>query len=765
MDITTEFLRDEVRSGFYIPTAIKQAWAVQLHILSEIDRICRKYNITYFADWGTLLGTIRHGGYVPWDDDLDICMKREDYNRFRQVADRELPKEFAIHDYERKDGHWLFLARVINRNQICFDKEHLDKYYNFPYIATVDIFVLDYLYKDEEQEQKRCEEVKYLLALADLIVQGNKTFSDMSLELGKVESMYHTTINPTLSSRDIGIRLYQIAEQQMARVPKEEADTIGQIFPWVLKGGRGLPKKYYEKTVRLPFEMTTMPVPAYYHLVLQNRYGDYFKVHKVWDGHDYPYFEGQRRNLQKEADFELPEFKFNKSMLRQRDAESDKSGSLKIISEECVAELDMMLTSVEGGVEGKLYDEVLAILPECQQLAIDLGTLIESVKGENNLCSAIVVSSLEQFCEALFGVYEILTAEADIKGDLLSKQLVNLRETFSVVVQEVSSQIIEKKEILFVTTGHKQWRGFESLYAAASAEAENDIYVVPVPLLWKNGYGQVTMTDDEIIAAVKSEAYPEYVKLTAWSSYSLELHHPDIIFIQDPYDGENGCLTIPSQFYAKNLQKYTEKLIYVPPYVVEEFGQRDTTALYNMKHYVTAPGVVCADNVIVQSEHMRKLYVDKLTEFAGGDTKAIWEEKLLALGLPVMDVEYADKKDSQDKRILFCLGCNDLSESEVDFVSKLQDKLAVFKANHDKLQVGICMYPADIEQWNMVDEENVVSRVVEAIKELSIEPWCFIVDVSQMDMIDIARDFDAYYGCSSPLVHMFNCEQKPVMLW
>lgn len=55
-----------------------------------------------------MLGTVRHGGYVPWDDDMDICMKRADYTRFKEAAKTELPKDFRIHDYEHQEVHWLF---------------------------------------------------------------------------------------------------------------------------------------------------------------------------------------------------------------------------------------------------------------------------------------------------------------------------------------------------------------------------------------------------------------------------------------------------------------------------------------------------------------------------------------------------------------------------------------------------------------------------------------------------------------------------------
>lgn len=118
-----DFFRDEIRNGFYIPTAIKQFWAAQLDVLAAIDRICEANGISYYADWGTLLGAVRHGGFVPWDDDLDICMKRDDYVRFRELADNQLPKGYTIHDYKNKEDHWLFLARVVNNDRMCFEEE------------------------------------------------------------------------------------------------------------------------------------------------------------------------------------------------------------------------------------------------------------------------------------------------------------------------------------------------------------------------------------------------------------------------------------------------------------------------------------------------------------------------------------------------------------------------------------------------------------------------------------------------------------------
>ena len=96
MQIPYSYLEDEIRDGFYIHGMMKRGWAAAIEILEVVDRICKRYHIPYFADAGSLLGAIRHKGFIPWDDDLDICMKREDYNYFLQVVKCELPEQFKV---------------------------------------------------------------------------------------------------------------------------------------------------------------------------------------------------------------------------------------------------------------------------------------------------------------------------------------------------------------------------------------------------------------------------------------------------------------------------------------------------------------------------------------------------------------------------------------------------------------------------------------------------------------------------------------------
>ena len=180
MEFKNSFFEDEVIDGFYVPAMVKRAWGAELEVLKEIDRICRKYDIQYFAEWGSLLGTVRHEGFIPWDDDLDICMKRKDYKRFLEVADKELKDDFKVFTFESHPDFWYFLSRVVAKPHICFEKEHLDRFHQFPYIVGVDIFVLDYVCSDEEKEQERIKKARFVIEAADEIC--NKELSVQKVE-------------------------------------------------------------------------------------------------------------------------------------------------------------------------------------------------------------------------------------------------------------------------------------------------------------------------------------------------------------------------------------------------------------------------------------------------------------------------------------------------------------------------------------------------------------------------------------------------------
>ncbi len=715
-----KFYRDELRCGFYIPTAIKLAWAASLRVLAEIDRICTKYKIEYFADWGTLIGIVRHGGFVPWDDDLDICMKREDYRRFREVADRELPREYVIHDYERQEDHWLFLARVCNSKHINYSKEHLNKYHNFPYISAIDIFIQDYVYRDSDKEKERCDSVKYLLAVADSIIRDELDDKTLDANLSEIESKYGVSFDRNSDSRDLGISLYKLIETRLGETPESEADNLVQMFPWGIKGARGLSKKYYEHIIRLPFENTTIPVPACYAKVLTDRYGDYLKVHKIWSGHGYPYFEGQKANLQAVANFKLPEFTFNKDMLRR--PEVDLSTGVKAISGEWIEEIKAVHVEVEDLLNTEQFDDsVLAMLADCQQATVDFGSYVEQAMGADRESVKVVVNSLETYCETLFDLYNNPEDKTCF---------IRLTEAFNEVEEEVRDQIIDKNIIVFVVDDIARFGEVEQLYNSLVANRDNEVYKTYAQTCFKDIYGNIM--DEGLISEEE------------WEHIDLVVLTPDIIYFQNPYDDQNPCLTLQNEFFASNMRKNTKKLIYIAP-KVDEFDSDAINDVYNMKYYVTAPGVILADEVYVQSDNMKNMYIKKLTEFAGTDTESIWSAKIVA-----RPEVFADKENhfvNEKKKILFCFGENELFEHDPNSLNKaIDERLGLFRKNNGSLDLAVCIYPNEIE------------------KEQKDRFFGFdLVDFNEIESKDIG-EYDAYYGSPSPLVLGFVRSGKPVMI-
>ena len=111
-------------------------------ILKEIDRVCKKNNIAYWIDFGTLLGAVRHGGFVPWDDDLDIGIFRKDYNKFRKCMLQELKQPYILNDYKLNRDHKIPFMRIVNRNFWVarkYDENHQPLFEN----AWVDVFPID----------------------------------------------------------------------------------------------------------------------------------------------------------------------------------------------------------------------------------------------------------------------------------------------------------------------------------------------------------------------------------------------------------------------------------------------------------------------------------------------------------------------------------------------------------------------------------------------------------------------------------------------
>ena len=119
-----------------------------LYILKEFDRVCRENNLRYSLIYGTLLGAVRHGGFIPWDDDVDVCMLREDYEKLRRIAPKALPKNLFYQCHET-DKEYFQLFDKIRMNDTVFKEKYYTKYHMHHGDATEFVSVLSNWLDDE----------------------------------------------------------------------------------------------------------------------------------------------------------------------------------------------------------------------------------------------------------------------------------------------------------------------------------------------------------------------------------------------------------------------------------------------------------------------------------------------------------------------------------------------------------------------------------------------------------------------------------------
>ena len=266
------------------------------------------------------------------------------------------------------------------------------------------------------------------------------------------------------------------------------------------------------------------------------------------------------------------------------------------------------------------------MLVECQEFAVSLGENIERLEQEGH----ITVSCVEEYCETLFHVHEELENNQYNENRIYKR----LKKQLLKVENSAKNDIVVRKEAVFLPYKASMWDSLESVWKAADEDENCDAYVIPIPYYDKNPDGSFREMHYE------ADQYPDYVPITKYDEFDFEQHRPDMIFIHNPYDNLNLVTSVHPFFYSDNLKKFTEKLVYIPYFVLGELNPDEKERVEGMKHFCTVPAVYNADKVIVQSESMRQVYIKVLMEASNNHSEAArkyLEDKILGLGSPKFD--------------------------------------------------------------------------------------------------------------------------------
>ena len=287
---SNEYFYDEVRDGFYIPEIMKRYWAAQLEVLKVIDDICAKYNIKWFANYGTMLGAVRHKGYIPWDDDVDITMLRPDYDRFFEIAEKELPEGFCILTTESQEEYAYPFGRITNSRKIDFSPEHLKKNHGCPYIVGIDIYPYDNLFDDEKLEDERRKRGQDIFQALNLLTAYDRRNKELDSLIRKIENDNHVSFN---NSKRLDNQLAHLLESLSVDANGSATNEIGLVYSWIRYHSYKFPSDLFDDLIEMPFECTTVPIPRQYDEALTILFKDYMKPVMAKCQHNYPLFKEQ----------------------------------------------------------------------------------------------------------------------------------------------------------------------------------------------------------------------------------------------------------------------------------------------------------------------------------------------------------------------------------------------------------------------------------------------------------------------------------------
>ena len=245
------FNQEELRSRFNPDgSPLRRQQLVMLEMFKEFDRICRKYDIPYFLYWGSLLGAIRHDGFIPWDDDLDVGVMRKDFKRLMKILLEELPEHIVLQSNDTDRNYFYFFAKLRDKRSFL-DEGSFDRVFKERGIF-IDIFPVDKI--SPVTQRWRLQSYAYTLFRA-----GNGSES----ALRKIRTL-------TWLNRHVSFPVLRFISRMMDckritldyGIPFHNVHEENDIFPLTTH----------------VFEGIDAMVPGNSHKVLQSLYGDYMQL-------------------------------------------------------------------------------------------------------------------------------------------------------------------------------------------------------------------------------------------------------------------------------------------------------------------------------------------------------------------------------------------------------------------------------------------------------------------------------------------------------
>ena len=281
LKIDPSFFEEEVRCGYTVSKEMKEVWAVELDLLNELLRVCKKYDIPITASGGTTLGLIRHKGFIPWDDDIDMFLLRKDYDRLCEVAKEEFKEPYFFQTEYTDPGSFRRHAQLRNSLTTAIRKDEKNEG-DFNQGIFIDIFPEDVVIDDEklfneqkERAHKLINKAKYYYKFSDAYKYRSKSFGNT---LRHIRALIHNKIKPYNE-------IYREFEEECAKYNDKKTEYVSALSFFFERPDFYTPYDYFDDIIWLPFEMIEMPVGRDYLKVLEIQYGNWQTPLQVGSNH------------------------------------------------------------------------------------------------------------------------------------------------------------------------------------------------------------------------------------------------------------------------------------------------------------------------------------------------------------------------------------------------------------------------------------------------------------------------------------------------
>ena len=304
-------LNAEVRCGYYVTSEMKKVWDIQLKMVSKLLEVCNKYHFKIWACGGTLIGVLRHKGYIPWDDDIDMVMMRDDYDKLISVSKEEFKNPFffqTAYSETAPYSHGHAQLRMNGTTAIL----HGTEFMNIHLGIFIDIFVLDDVPSDDYSLNVMTEHIKKMKRPLEFRMANRVVLTT------KMRVLFDSIKYRFMQTKKFKER-YASIEKYIKSYSSEDCKSVLGVFfcqqESFIKQCK-FNKEWYKDTLWMPFEDIMLPVPNGYHEILTQEYGDYMKPAKAPSMHggflvldpdkDYKeYLPELRRQARKELFFKV----------------------------------------------------------------------------------------------------------------------------------------------------------------------------------------------------------------------------------------------------------------------------------------------------------------------------------------------------------------------------------------------------------------------------------------------------------------------------